>query len=109
MCLKIHDNVTSDNDIPPVNPMPLLASLDAMDLVTQVNQMDTVDFAPIWCTDFERCKQQIGLRFGCVRVLLLLIQVQIFFGKIFQVLLKPTDWSEPVASPIFWVQESSSK
>ena len=50
-CLKIHEKVTSDNDIRPVNPVHLLGNLDAMDPVTQVTQMDTVDFAPIWCTD----------------------------------------------------------
>ena len=73
MPLKTHEKDTSNNDIRPVNPV--MGNLDAMDSVTQVTQtdavdlapqMDTVDFAPIWCTDFEICKQQIGLRFGCV-------------------------------------------
>ena len=71
-CLKIHEKVTTDNDIRPVNPVHLLGNLDTMDPVTQVTQMDTVDFAPIWCTDFETCKQQIGLRFGCVPLSLII-------------------------------------
>ena len=65
-CLEIHEKVTSDSDIRSVHPVHLLGNLDAMDPVTQVIQIDTVDFTPMWCTDFERCKKQIGLRFGCV-------------------------------------------
>ena len=25
-----------------------------------------MEFMPVWCTVFEKCKQQIGLRFGCI-------------------------------------------
>ena len=68
MASQIHNNLTSDNDMVSADAVNSLGDLDTMDPVAQATQMDTVDFVPVWCTEFEKCKQQIGLTFGCVHL-----------------------------------------
>ena len=63
----MHRGCTRDNVDLSVDDMDSVACLDTMVLTkSYASQVNTMDLLPVWCTDFEKCKQQIGLKFGCV-------------------------------------------
>ena len=66
MAIEIHKNLNSGNTMRRADGVNLLGSYDNMDPVSQTSHMDPMAFLPVWCTEFEKCKQQIVLRFGCV-------------------------------------------
>ena len=66
MAIEVHKNLNSGNTIRRADGVNSLGSSDNTDPVSQASHMDTMAFLPVWCTEFEKCKQQIGLRFGCV-------------------------------------------
>ena len=66
MAIEIHKNLNSGNTMRRADGVNSLGSSDNTDPVSQASHMDTMTFLPVWCTEFEKCKQQIGLRFGCV-------------------------------------------
>ena len=52
-----------------VDVMDYAQALDATGFVgdcSQLDHLDATDLLPVWCADFEKCKQQIGLKFRCV-------------------------------------------
>ena len=65
----IDQDLTNDNVVVSVDAMDPAAHLDTMDSAingSHTNQVDTMEFLPVECTEFEKCKQQIGLSFGCI-------------------------------------------
>ena len=66
MAIEIYKNLNSGQTMRRADDVNLLGSSDNTDPVSQASHTDTMAFLPVWCTEFEKCKQQIGLRFGCV-------------------------------------------
>ena len=65
----MHPDCTRDTVVLSVDDMDSVACLYTMDPVftkSYASQVNTMDLLPVWCTDFEKCKQRIGLNFGCI-------------------------------------------
>ena len=105
----MHLDCPRNNVVLSVDDMDSVACLDTMDPAltkSYASQVNTMDSLQVSCTDLEKYKQQIGLKFGCVPLSpIITYSGPVFNGKMFQMFLKPIILLKPVASQVVWAEE----